>query len=301
LGLIERLVGGRERAVGALDAALTAGMVVEAAGVPGRFVFMHALAREAVYEGMYVTRRATLHQRIGEALESLDRPPAAALAHHYLQAHQIAGPDRAVRWAIAAAVEAAAAYAWEQEVAHHETALRVLDETASLDDATRCRILLALADRWVTIGGDYKAACVRAADVATRHGWTHVLGEAAWTIARGYQYGVVDPAALALLEHALAALGKQDSPWRARVLGRLADTLAVDGRQPERREALSREGLEVARRLNDPLAVIAALTPAPRHSRARRTSTNGFASPARACNSPTLRRTWKGRSTFAAT
>src|SRR5215218_6936257 len=53
--------------------------------------------------------------------------------------------------------------------------------------------------------------------------------------------------------------GQPGQPWRARVLGRLADTLAVDGGQPERREALSREGVEVARRLNDSLTVIAAL------------------------------------------
>jgi hypothetical protein len=259
LELLERLVGGREQAVAAVDAALATGMVVEATGVAGRFAFVHALVREAIYEGMSATRRESLHQRIGEVLESFHDPRAAALAHHFLQARHVAGPDRAARWAIAAAEAAAGALAWEQEVAHYETALRVLDEAGSLDDATRGRILLALADRLAWIGGDFRGACVRAAELAKRHGWTDMLGEAAFDIARVHEYGVVDPQAVGLLEDALAAAGDRDSRWHARVLGRLAAALALDGRDPERRDALSSQGLEMARRLDDSDALMVAL------------------------------------------
>jgi tetratricopeptide (TPR) repeat protein len=255
LGLLERLVAGREQAVAALDAALAAGLVVEAADVAGRFAFVHALAREAIHESMSATRRASLHQRVGDALESGEPVAASALAHHFLEARHLAGADRAVQWTLVAAEQAAAAFAWEDEVAHYETALRVLDEIDSPDDATRCRMLLRLADRLVSLGRQFKPVCLRAAELARRHGWTDALAAAAHTIARG----VPDADVMALLEEALATLGDHDSPWRARLLGRLADNLVLDGREPERADVLSREGLEMARRLDDPVALIAAL------------------------------------------
>ena len=103
VGLLVRLVGDREEAVAALDAALGAGLIAEAPGVPGRLMFVHALVREAVYEGISAARRASAHLRVGEALESLDDPLAAAVAHHYLQARHLAGPEKAIEWAVTAA------------------------------------------------------------------------------------------------------------------------------------------------------------------------------------------------------
>jgi tetratricopeptide (TPR) repeat protein len=160
---------------------------------------------------------------------------------------------------LAAAQDAGSALAWEQEVAHYETALRTLDEFESPDDAARCRILLRLADRYVFMGGDHRGTYRRAADLARRHNWADMLAEAANGIGRVREYGTPDPEVVALLEAALTALGEIDSHWRARVLGRLADVLAVEGQALERRDALSREGLEVARRLEDPQAVLSAL------------------------------------------
>ena len=253
LALLEPLAGGRGPVLAALEAALAAGLVVERGA--GRFAFVHALVREAIYEDMSATRRASLHQRIGEALEAHEPPPAAALAHHFLHARRLAGPERAVRWALAAADSAAAAYAWEDEVAQLESALSVLDESGSPDDATRCRLLLRLADRLVPLSGDFRSPCMRAAALARSHDWSDVLAEAAEGIARMS----VDDEAIALLEEALAALGEDDSPWRARLLGRLADMLPRSGRPPERADALSREGLEIARRLDDRHALIYAL------------------------------------------
>ena len=256
---LEPLVAGREAAIASLDAAHEAGMIVETAGIAGRFSFVHAIAREAIYDGMSATRRANVHQRIGEALEQGDPAPAAALAHHFLRARHVAGPEKAVDWAIVAAQQAASALAWEQEVAHYETALRVLDEFDSGDDVARCRILLALADRCAPMSGDFRAACRRAAELAGAHGWAGKLAEAATNFARVGEYGVVDTEAVALLEAALEAIGEHDSEWRARILGRLAESLAFDGRDPERRDALSREGLAIARRLRTPDALVAAL------------------------------------------
>ena len=98
---------------------------------------MHALARDAVYATMTATRRARLHQRIAEAMKA-GAPAAAGVAHHYLQAVPLAGPDKAVQWAIVAA-EAAEALAFEEVVDHYENALELLDRFQSSDDAVRCR------------------------------------------------------------------------------------------------------------------------------------------------------------------
>src|SRR6185295_10051062 len=61
---------------------------------------------------------------------------------------------------------------------------------------------------------------------------------------------VVDEALLALYEEASAALGTSDSLLRARVLGQLAAELQYT-LQRERRHALSREAVDIARRLGD--------------------------------------------------
>ena len=56
---------------------------------------------------------------------------------------------------------------------------------------------------------------------------------------------------VALLEEALAALSDADSELRARLLARLAGALR-DEPNRDRRARLSREAIEIARRLGDP-------------------------------------------------
>ncbi len=72
LGVLEQLAGGREPVLAALDAALTAGLVVEVGSSPGRFAFVDALARDLRAD---VRNGPSLHQRIGEALDQ--RPGTA--------------------------------------------------------------------------------------------------------------------------------------------------------------------------------------------------------------------------------
>ena len=63
--------------------------------------------------------------------------------------------------------------------------------------------------------------------------------------------GRVDAARVAMLEEALAALGDEGSPLRARLLARLALELYYSG-EPARRLALCEEAVDIARRLGDP-------------------------------------------------
>jgi hypothetical protein len=70
--------------------------------------------------------------------------------------------------------------------------------------------------------------------------------------------GRVDDERVAMLEEALAALGPEETPLRARLLARLGLELYYSG-QAERRLALTDESLELARRLGDPGTLAAAL------------------------------------------
>ena len=248
---LANLVGASEPSLRALEEASSAGMVAEVPGGRGRFAFSHGLIRQAIYEGMSTTRRAVLHARIADQLESDALADTAALAHHGFQARHLTGGEKAVQWLITAAEQAAHATAWEDELAFYGRAVQTLDETDSRDDETRCRVLLALADREMTHGGDYLSTFRRAAGVAKHRGWAAMLARAAIGRARVWEYGTVDREAAAMLEDALVLLPDHDSRERAEVMARLSQTLLFDELDDGRRDALSREAIQMARRLGD--------------------------------------------------
>jgi predicted ATPase/DNA-binding winged helix-turn-helix (wHTH) protein len=117
----------------ALEAAQSAGLIVEEHGVLGRFSFSHALIREVLYEKLSDTRRIRLHSRIGEVLESTspaDALPLADLAYHFVQAASLNGYDRAVDYATRAAREATESLAHEEAAQFYELALEALAHRA---------------------------------------------------------------------------------------------------------------------------------------------------------------------------
>ena len=107
-----------DRALGAVEAALLSGMVVEEPAV-GRFRFAHALVREAIYEDVSRVRRARLHARVAQSLGD------AAGAHWWLAA-PVLGTDTAVPHLLAAADRALAALAHEEAGEHLRHALDLL-------------------------------------------------------------------------------------------------------------------------------------------------------------------------------
>jgi tetratricopeptide (TPR) repeat protein len=68
-----------------------------------------------------------------------------------------------------------------------------------------------------------------------------------------------DPELSARLQQGLAAIGEEHPALRVRLLARLAIELAYDP-DPARRDAISREALDLAHQINDPAAVAAALS-----------------------------------------
>jgi tetratricopeptide (TPR) repeat protein len=84
LALLEQLgEGSAEELIELLDQAVDAQVLAEEVGAIGRYRFAHPLIRETIYSDTSVNRRALIHRRLGEALESLHPEDAAALAYHF--------------------------------------------------------------------------------------------------------------------------------------------------------------------------------------------------------------------------
>ena len=104
-----------------------------------------------------------------------------------------------------------------------------------------------------------RSAFQAAADLARAAGLGEHLARAALGLGRGWiEQGTADPAIIAVLEEALTALPEADSAVRARLLGRLAMELHFSN-QPDRCQALARQGVALARRLGDPSTLAFAL------------------------------------------
>jgi ATP/maltotriose-dependent transcriptional regulator MalT len=112
-------------------------LVVDKAG-PG-YAFRHALGREAVYDDMLPGERGLLHSAYGAALAErpeLGGDPASALAaqaHHWYAALNL---PRALQASVAAARQAAAAYAPAEAVQHLERALQIWPQVTDAEQLT---------------------------------------------------------------------------------------------------------------------------------------------------------------------
>jgi class 3 adenylate cyclase len=104
----------------ALEACVTNQLIEEADRISGRYVFRHALTREAVYEDIIVPRRQQLHSRIAAVLESQPGWKPVDLAHHLLMAGSY---EQAVGMCVAAAEAAIGARAYKDAATLFERAL----------------------------------------------------------------------------------------------------------------------------------------------------------------------------------
>jgi tetratricopeptide (TPR) repeat protein len=251
---------GEDELLDLLDEAMAARVVSDVPGAHDRLRFAHVLIRDTLYESLTTVRRAQLHRLVAGALEALyaaeEGPHLAELAHHC-----IAGGDfpRGVGYARRAGDRAVALVAYEEAARLYETALGALDPG---DEPARCAVLLGLVDAQTCAGNPAPArqASLDAADIARRHGLPRELALAA----AGYGGRIVwaragsDARLIPLLEEGLAALGDADVGLRVRLLARLAGALR-DERSRERRDAVSRQAVELARGTGEPAALAFAL------------------------------------------
>lgn len=255
---------GEDEVLDALEQARAAGLLAETATAPGRFAFVHALVRTALYEGQGTARRMSLHRRVGEALErgdgdrrALDLP---ALAHHFLAA----GPseaDRAVVYALRAAEEARRRLAHDDAVVLIERALaaRAAEETADDEERARLEILLSDALCDASREGEGRAAAARAVAASERAGVAALIARAALEFARPAveRYGVVDSDVDAVLEAAIRATDGHDAE-QAELQARLAEMRYFAG-GPRAARPLADAAMAAARRADERAPLLAAM------------------------------------------
>jgi DNA-binding SARP family transcriptional activator len=246
-----------------LDEAMTARVLSEVPGASGRLRFAHVLIRDTLYEGLTPVRRVRMHRLVVETLESLypeePGPHVAELAHHSIAGSEF---DKGLRYAWRAGDWALSLLAYEESARLYQTALDALDRSDAQDSTARCELLLALGEAQARAGNGpaAKAVFTNAADLARRAGLARELARAA----AGYGGRIVwaragkDDRLVPLLEEGLAALDDEDVELRTRLLARLAGALR-DEPSLERRNAVSHEAVELARRRGTPAALAYAL------------------------------------------
>jgi ActR/RegA family two-component response regulator len=258
----------RDTVLHVLDEAVAAEVVSRVPGTLARLRFSHVLVRDTLYDELPASRLVRLHGEIGEALEERYRrdlePHLAELAHHFARAAPGGRVERAVAYARRAGERAIRLLAYEEAARLFELALRALELESSVDPLVECELLLALGDARTRAGAftNAKETFLAAAEIARVEKLAEHLGRAAigyggrfvWDPGRG------DPHLLPLLEEAISALPEADDELRLRLMARLAAGPLVDMRgAEERREVLSQQAVEMARRLDDPASLAYAL------------------------------------------
>ena len=203
-----------ERVLEALEEATARRIVEEEPDAPGRYSFAHALIRETLYASLSGPRRVALHRRIGAILEQRHaadhEPPLGELAYHFVEAAEPGTAAKAVDFSARAARRALAALAYEEAVATLRAraqgpgAVRVCRRRDPLRRAARPRRGPQQGERVRPeprrlpggrrsgADGRPRGAPRAARRSASRRGWI--------------EQGTADPAIIAVLEEALAAL-----------------------------------------------------------------------------------------------
>jgi len=241
----------------ALDECVRARVLVESERLRGRYVFAHALVRQAVYADLTAARRGRLHRQVGEALEVLyaNEPEQHLheLAHHFAQA--AAGEeDKAIGYLIRAGDQAEVKLAYDQALTHYRRALELL-EVFHDGDHVRRRVEVT-----ISLGAAQRRAGYRAfrdtlldgARGALELGDPELLARAALANNRGFisSIGEVDDERVRCLQDALAVYDPAPSTVRARLLAQLAVELIFSG-DWELRCRHSDEAVSMARELGD--------------------------------------------------
>jgi DNA-binding SARP family transcriptional activator/class 3 adenylate cyclase len=254
----------------ALDEAVAARLVTPGAGLGHRFA--HALVRATLYDELTPARRVLLHRRTAEAIETLhaarldDYLPA--LAHHYSRASApVATADKAIAYARRAGDRALDQLAHDEAVTYYRQALELLDASeAPAGETQRVELLIALGEAQRRAGdAGHRQTLLSAARLALSRGDPDGLARAALANSPGSKpaaFGMTDRDRVSILEAAVAAVGADDSPTRARLLSILALELFHDPDR-QRRLALSDEALSIARRLGDAVTLAQVLVARP--------------------------------------
>ena len=243
-----------------LEGAVAASVLAESSDQIGRFRFAHALINQTLYEGLGATRRARMHQRVAQALESLYGADPdhhlAELALHWRLAAVSVDRAKAADYSLKAGRQALQKLAPAEAVKLFTDAV---DLSGDVDSAERCETLIGLgtaqrqtgdpAHRETLLEASRIASALRDGDLAARAAWANHRG----TSGSG-TYGDVDQARITAIERALELDDPPDPARRARLLALQVQELSWDPDFASRR-ALAEEAIALARGAADKRAL----------------------------------------------
>ena len=236
--------------------------LVEPAGPPGRYRFVHDLVRGAVEAELAPADRIALHRAAAKAIERYHArdlaPHLGDLAHHWaIAAAGNEAAHTAAGWAHRAADAALRDTAWEEAARLYGLALGV--GAAALDGFERAALQRALASAHLAAGRleDAMAAVRDAADTARRLGRPDLIGEAA-VVLEGVGEPDVSVLVRELCDEALGAVDDRVPALRARLLAQQVEAGVYLG-DSAGAEPASQEALALAEASGDSDAEIAAL------------------------------------------
>ncbi|MBE3012128.1 AAA family ATPase [Microbispora sp. NEAU-D428] len=256
--LVAEVVGSRSAGVDVydlLDRGAQIGLLVSR---DGRMAFAHDLVREALIDSLPPLGKALIHRHVMVALSARPRADVAVVAYHAVEAGP-AAYEEAVRWAGAAAEQATLRLAYEEAATWWDRAVKAHDAAAG-DPGTHVELLLKHVRALLDAGDPITARQVRADAIRTAdrvperpdlavQALTALDAPTLWTTRDPYE--AVELRLVHRLQTALDNLPDDDSPERARLLGGLAQEL-YDGSGNPRCDTLSRQAVDMARRLHDP-------------------------------------------------
>jgi DNA-binding CsgD family transcriptional regulator len=232
----------------ALDTAARFGLVDAEELTTGRVAFPHTLTRQAVLDLVSPSRRALLHARVGDVLQSSgDGSPQVVrqLAYHFARASALGYGGKAAEYLALSAREAERSLAFEDAAAWYVRAAELLDGP----EPEREELRFAAA-----------RSCFRAGDTAGARNLYLRLSDSRdpgvrLRAAVGYEDAIWRPGlpgadACALLSRALDDMpADPDDPGYVRALASLGRAMAFTG--DGRAGAVGEQALEYARRLGD--------------------------------------------------
>jgi class 3 adenylate cyclase len=252
LNLLARVLGANEHELlETLERAVAASLLRESTDTPGRFTFVHALIEHALYDDMSGTRRARLHERVGEVLEELygDDPGShiSQLAHHFAAAVRPSAPAKVVEYAAQAGRRAIEQLAPAEARRWFERGLEMIEQVPEPAAEMRCELMIGLGEAQRQSGRpDFRRTLLDAAALARQIGDGARIARAVLATSRGFgSVSRPDDELIGLLRAASAALPDED-PRRARVIALLASELTFTTDVDSRR-ALVEQALALAR------------------------------------------------------
>ncbi|MEU4419780.1 AAA family ATPase [Actinoplanes sp. NPDC024001] len=215
---------------------------------PARVGFRHELMRRAVEASLTASNRITANRAVLTALLERGGADLSRLVHH---ADEAGDADLIVRYAPAAAAEAAAAGSHREAVAHYRL---VLQHRSAFAPAERAGLLEAYAEESYMLGMAEPAVTAQREAVALRRGLPDraALGLALRRLSRLYWYWNDRPAAEATAVEAVDVLeGAGDDAALAFGLSNQSQLYALGG-QNAAAVAVGERAIELARKQREP-------------------------------------------------